>query len=251
MPTQEEVLAGGGGGGHMEVPKLELDKAVTDLKGNSIDRKVKFMVIPFPEDRDIVDIGYYKNGALALLLENQREEALGGGRRGVGDDAILALLPRDYFEDTMLPVNVSDLNISVPAFEAYGSHVAPSLNLEGCRQRALPYKHSKRPMAISATRGIAFVLTGNQRAILYDLEEDEEPEEEEEEQQEEEQEKGTPPGKSEVDGGAEGVVSVKELEEMSVSRMTRLLLGANEQPPPGGDVGAAGDGSGGAGASQQ
>jgi hypothetical protein len=136
----------------------------------NLKRQVKFTVTPLPEGRVLVDAGYYKDGALALLLETQQEGT------GVGDaDAVIALAPREIFNNTMHSVNITQLNSMIPAFEAYGGHISPfPLDVEGCRQRTLPYRNAKRPMAISATRGIAFVLAGNKRALLYDLEEDEE-----------------------------------------------------------------------------
>jgi len=220
-PTQSELeKAKSDGGAAGALTKMEINYNAT--------RQVKFSVTPFSEGVDLVDVGYYKDGALALLLENQQEKT---GASDAHADAVLALAPRDLFINTMHPVSITQLNSMIPAFEAYGVHISPSpLDVEGCRQRALPYRYSKRPMAISATRGIAFVLAGNKRALLYDLEEDEEVDEGEDGEEEtgmadnvEEERREEQKDKQEQQG--EGLISEKELEEMSVSRMTQLLLG--------------------------
>lgn len=240
-PTQSELEKAKSGGA------AAAGEAGAEKKYHKDNREVKFTVTSFSEGLDLVDVGYYKDGALALLLENrveQEEKHASGAGADAGAarvDAILALAPRDLFINTMHPVNITQLNSVVPAFEACGGHISSSpLDLEACRQRALPYRKAKRPMAISATRGIAFVLAGNQRAILYDLEEDEELDEAEEgeddgggsggvgeegtdmaddvEEEQIEEEKGDKQY-------GEGHISEKDLEKMSVSRMTQLLLG--------------------------
>ena len=179
------------------------------LQGANFDREVKFVAMWHPEGHDLVDIGYYKDGALALLLEKQENKNTVGTTSG---DAVLALIPREHFIDALLPASILHLNTCLPAIQAAGNNLSRSpLDLTNCRQRKLPYRHAKRPMAISATRGIAFVLNGNQRAILYDLEEDEEGDEEDEGEEGEEEEEE----EKEDAGMADVVEKVEESETES------------------------------------
>ena len=55
-----------------------------------------------------------------------------------------------------------------------------SLEGTGCPRRACPYPTAFAPLAVSGPRGVACVFSGNQRVLLYDLEEAEESDEEEE-----------------------------------------------------------------------
>ena len=47
-------------------------------------------------------------------------------------------------------------------------------DVEGLRQRRCQYGHARMPLAVSGPRGVACVIAGNRRALLYDLVEDDE-----------------------------------------------------------------------------
>lgn len=126
-------------------------------------------VAALPAGVSVLDLGWYKNGALAVLLRKD-------------DGPQLALVPNDAFERRNFTGRSLALDSGAPIVSLVGENgpLSAVLDFGEYRHRELPYKHIQLPLAVSATRGIGFVLTAQRRAILYDLEEDEEPEEEEE-----------------------------------------------------------------------
>ena len=137
-------------------------------------REVAVGVAAVPAGTCVLDLGWYKNGALVVLLENE-------------DGAQLALVPSEVLNlQVMESSNVLDSGEESLA-QILGGGGGGGIFSSGCdvldfgefRRRELPYKNIQLPLAVSATRGIGFVLTAQKRAILYDLEEDEEEEGEE------------------------------------------------------------------------
>ena len=175
-----------------------------DMRSKSID--VSMVAIP-PEYR-VIDIGAYKNGALAVLFETTTTPG-GGGGGGGGEQGVLSVIPQDVFlesdvcarvykrlvlsdgdrdGDVNAPPGVGSLQDRLRILTG-GTQTDSCLPLAldpfggGCQVRSIPYPHCCAPLAVSATRGIGFVLAGNKkRAVLYDMEEDGDEEEEMEEE---------------------------------------------------------------------
>ena len=145
---------------------------------NASERLINIVVRALPQDSTLLDVGCYKNGALAMLLQNSQSSSL-------------AVAPFEKFEKRQVSCEIFDddgggAENGILSSGGVGSGALPlpqplSLELSECRVREFAQQQQgHRPMAVSATRGIGFVVCGNNRAILYDLVEDEEEEEEEE-----------------------------------------------------------------------
>eukprot|EP00891_Asterochloris_glomerata_P000844 jgi/Astpho2/844/fgenesh1_pg.00016_%23_68_t len=110
---------------------------------NSASASVSGTLLQPPAGEQIIDVAFYRDGHLAILLAAQQ-------RTGAG-----VCLQRKVVHQ--LPSNI--------------------------RGRVLPHSQAQFPLALSAPRGVCCVLSNTQRAILYDLEEDEGPEGEDSEEE--------------------------------------------------------------------
>ncbi|KAL4428023.1 hypothetical protein ABPG75_002112 [Micractinium tetrahymenae] len=141
-----------------------------DAQQANVQPAVEAALLQLPAGCAPVDLAWYKDGQLALLLA------------GEGQPCRLALLPQDDMQFTELPAELlgdaDALQLCQLLLESTGSGASPLP--EGCRQRELPYPWVQAPLAVSASRGVGCVLAGTQRVLLYDLEEDEDEEEDEE-----------------------------------------------------------------------
>ncbi|KAL4445375.1 hypothetical protein ABPG77_011200 [Micractinium sp. CCAP 211/92] len=142
---------GGEGGGEQASRQAAVEAAMVELPGGCT----------------AVDVAWYREGQLAVLLA------------GEGQPCLLALLPRESLRFVELPADLlgdsEALQLCQLLLESAGGGTSPLP--EGCRQRELPYPRVQAPLAVSASRGVGCVLAGTQRVLLYDLEEDEEAEE--------------------------------------------------------------------------
>ncbi|KAL4858703.1 Anaphase-promoting complex subunit 4 [Chlorella vulgaris] len=147
---------------------------------------IEAALLQLPSDTRVADLSFYKDGQLALLVapcSSSTEPDSSPASR-------LMLVPQQHLHFVQLPGELlagSDvLRLCQALLEGEGSGgEAGGLPLPAdCRQRALPYSAVQAPLAASASRGVACVLAGLQRVLLYDLEEDDEQEAEEEEEEE-------------------------------------------------------------------
>ncbi|KAL3681938.1 hypothetical protein R1sor_024894 [Riccia sorocarpa] len=119
------------------------------------------------------DIALYKQRQLVLLVtEKDRESGKWSGQSWI---MLLQLdeLPFHTLE-AFEPGNDVDL---LELYSMKGS--PPGISLGDGKVRSLPQSDVVRPLAVSASRGLACVFTSQRRIFLYDLEEDEEAKDEE------------------------------------------------------------------------
>ena len=104
-------------------------------------------LLQLPAGARAVDVTFYKQGQLVLLLARPGE-------------ATLAMLPQDQLHFAPLPADLAPAGEG--ALEAcrrlLGAASAVTLLPEGIRQRRMPYDHVQRPLAVSASRGVGCVL---------------------------------------------------------------------------------------------
>ena len=167
---RRQMLDEGGGGG-----------------GGSSGRAAEAAVLQLPLDvAAVVDLAFYKNGQLALLLLSQSREGSEGENEG-GGTCRLVLVPLGALKFVALllqplPPGVLAAPSSSSSWDnvlqqlvaggqggAGGSGVEAQQLPEGCRQRALPYPRAQGPLAVSASRGVGCVLAGTQASIRWYL----------------------------------------------------------------------------------
>ncbi|KAK9841963.1 hypothetical protein WJX81_001494 [Elliptochloris bilobata] len=136
-------------------------------------------VAAWPTGERMVDVAWYKAGALAALAAPvQQSQATpgwsppgggpGGGSGGGPAVGACRLLLLPWAAASMRRM---ELRAGMPPV----LQEAPAVALpEGARWRALGYAAAEAPLAVSGPRGVACVLAGLQRALFLDLEEDEE-----------------------------------------------------------------------------
>ena len=120
-------------------------------------------VVHLPADSSVaVDLAFYKEGQLALLLGGN------GGGSATGLDSVgtcrLALLPQEQMEFVQLPgellVDSDALQLCEMLLESSAGSGTP---LPGdCRQRPVPYPRVQQPLAVSASRGVGCLMAGTQ-----------------------------------------------------------------------------------------
>lgn len=111
-----------------------------------------------PNQYTLMDMGVYKDGDVALLLSHPS-----AGK--------FALVPQAFFEP-VLRINAREILDNITLVRSKLLDIA-ELRVEDLRCRKLPYLEVNSPLAVSGTRGVAFVLNGIHRGLILDLVEDE------------------------------------------------------------------------------
>lgn len=113
-------------------------------------------LLALPEGAVAVDLAFYKNGQLAMLLAGS-----------AGGAPSLVLLPQEQLQWVQLPTDLlADSDVlaltGLMLESAGGAAGGTPLPKEGARQRLLPYPRAQAPLAVSASRGVGCVLAGTQ-----------------------------------------------------------------------------------------
>ena len=119
-------------------------------------------VVHLPEDSAAVDLAFYKEGQLALLLGGSGGSA---PAQDSGSACRLALLPQEHLQFVQLP---GELLADSDALQLCEMMLESSTGRKGtpipddCRQRPVPYPRVQQPLAVSASRGVGCVMAGTQ-----------------------------------------------------------------------------------------
>ncbi len=137
------------------------------------------VVLELPSGQELVDLGFYKPGKLALLL--QLADGSGTARQ---QSPSLSLIEVDEAELTQVDVSeAAQAAVEGIVQQCLAAGARCPVDELPSRRRALGYEQVQQPLGVSGTRGVACVFGGLQRASAFDLEEDEEGDEEEEEEE--------------------------------------------------------------------
>ncbi|ONK69635.1 uncharacterized protein A4U43_C05F25140 [Asparagus officinalis] len=130
---------------------------------SKVAHSVEVVFLCIPEGHDCIDLSLYKETQLVLLLNEASSSADGTGR------------------SWMIMIQLSDLSftlVSKPLFaNLWRLHElkasATDLHLDSGKVRCVPHTVTK-PLAVSASRGVACLFSSRRHALVYILDEDEE-----------------------------------------------------------------------------
>lgn len=146
-----------------ETPLEQNSSFLIQASVSTLGTRIDFCAAALPIEMKLLDIGTYKHNEMAFLVEKDSQGQL-------------ILVPNDLLTD--FPHVTEKLDFNADLIEKKMKELQP-IHLDDCRGRQLPYNELKSPLAVSGTRGVAFVLNGVQRGLIVDLVEDEEEEYEE------------------------------------------------------------------------
>jgi hypothetical protein len=177
---------------------------------NSSSSSLSATIINFPAEYTLVDAGAYKDGRFTFLLSPSPSpsttSALSSMKNSsngaaVSASSILVVTEPGTLQFTPLATKITtagggggfmyeDLTCQLKSLIPMDLTLAGSGGSDsdskmegvvGVKRREVIYSKVMQPLAVSATRGVGCVLGGEQRVMLFDLEDDEDEEEEEEE----------------------------------------------------------------------
>jgi hypothetical protein len=131
------------------------------------DDSITVSALTMPESLRVVDIRPYKEDSWVLLSESVQASAERCG-------SVLLHIPGSVFDEGSVNGHISmrdftSLTGSTRVGESAtisdliaSSLGATKLDIDSCRQRLLPYDGCRQPLAVSSSRGTAFVLNGSQ-----------------------------------------------------------------------------------------
>lgn len=129
---------------------------------------VTVSAVTMPRRIKVANICPYKDNSWVLL-----SEASDVGAESYSCESALTLIPEDIFHEGQVNNRISFSDCTVPAglTRREGASVldliatslgSTRMDVDMCRKRLLPYEGCQPPLAVSSTRGTAFVLNGSQ-----------------------------------------------------------------------------------------